>query len=125
MFKNIADCEEIHLQKHKHYYTDIVIPIKNLGFNRPNSNEILRMKTFLLGRDFYIEMTPSSDKPIYYNPKYRFYHTVIAGWEGRKSKISISALDGPGLTCGTTDTINLLHDFYFTELEMVLKKGKS
>lgn len=125
LFKNVRECLELHLEHDKHFYTDIVIPIKELAFNRPNKDEILRMKSFLLGKDFYIEMMSNSNKPIYYDPNIRFYHTAIAGWEGRKSKISISGLDGPGLTCGTTNTVDLLHDFYLTELEMVVKKGKT
>lgn len=123
-FKHARECIELHLQEDKHYYTDIVIPISDLRFNHPEMDEILRMKTFLIGTDFYIEMMQNSDKPVYYNEDIRFYHTVIGGWEGLKSKISISALDGPGVTCGTTDTVDLLHNFYLTELEMVVKKGE-
>lgn len=124
MFKNVRECIELHLTKEKHFYTDIVIPIKDLGFNRPEQDEILRMKTFLLGTDFYIEMMSNSNRPVYYNEDIRFYHTVLGGWEGKKSKISISALDGPGVTCGLSDTEGLLHNFYLTELEMVLKNGE-
>ncbi|KAL5274062.1 hypothetical protein ACFFRR_000675 [Megaselia abdita] len=122
IFNDVVDCIELQLEEKKHYYTDIVIPIENLCFNQRRFDEILRMKTFFLGSDFYIEMMSNSNKPIYYNPKIRFYHTVLGGWEGKKSKISISALNGPGLTCGSTDTANLLHKFYFTELEIVIKK---
>lgn len=121
---NARECIELHLEKDKHYYTDVVIPISDLGFNQPEKDEILRMKTFLLGKDFYIEMMQNSNKPVYYNEQVRFYHTVIGGWEGLKSKISISGLDGPGVTCGITDTNDLLHNFYLTELEMVVKKGE-
>lgn len=124
MFNDVRDCVELHLEKAKHYYTDIVVPIDELCHNKPNQDEILRMKAFFLGSDFYIEMMPNPHKPVYYDPQIRFYHTVIGGWERRKSKISISGLDGPTLTCGTSDTIGLLDSFYFTELQIVVKKSK-
>lgn len=125
MFDDVANCAELHLEQEKHYYTDIVTPIEKLCYNQPNQDEILRTKAFFLGSDFYIEMMTNSQKPVYYDPQIRFYHTVLGGWGGTKSKISISGLDGPGLTCGTTDTIGLLDRFYFTELQIVVKKSKN
>lgn len=123
-FNDAVDCIELHLEHEKHYYTDIVVPLKDICFNKARNDEMLRMKTIFLGTDFYIEMMSNANKPKYYDPQVRFYHTVLGGWEGLKSKISISGLDEPGLTCNTTDTANLLHNFYFTELEIVIKKGE-
>lgn len=110
----LSGCKELLITKTNKFK---MFPIKDLIHNSPRNNEIVRTQMYMAGFDMYTALTTSSKRPNYEEDS--FYHSVINGYGRKKSQINMNN----GEECYFRKE-NLTHQIYYTQLDLVLTKGK-
>lgn len=115
---HLEECEEVFLRSE---VIDNIYRIDCLWNNKINDNEILHMKLFVLGQDTHVLLSQGG------NFQNKYYEIFISGNGGdpkKPTRSGIAEVDSNWSTLVDVLTTDLTDMFFYTQLLLVVTKGK-